>query len=85
MPSPTDALRTPGFADPQNSNSSAEATKLDLFSPYRLGGIALDNRMVMAPMTRSRALDGNVANPIAAKYYAQRAAAGLIVTEPTLS
>jgi N-ethylmaleimide reductase len=39
--------------------------------------------MVMAPMTRSRALDGNVPNPLAATYYVQRASAGLIVTEAT--
>jgi N-ethylmaleimide reductase len=52
-----------------------------LFSPYRLGDLTLSNRMVMAPMTRSRALDGNVPNPLAATYYAQRASAGLILTE----
>ena len=56
---------------------------IDLFSPYRLGDIALDNRFVMAPMTRSRAVDGNVPNPLAKTYYAQRASAGLIVTEGT--
>jgi N-ethylmaleimide reductase len=39
--------------------------------------------MVLSPMTRSRALDGNVPNPLAATYYAQRASAGLIVTEAT--
>src|SRR5271169_7079376 len=39
--------------------------------------------IVMSPMTRSRALGGNVPNPIAATYYAQRASAGLIVTEAT--
>jgi N-ethylmaleimide reductase len=55
----------------------------DLFSPFSLGGLALRNRLVMAPMTRSRAVDGNVPNPHAAAYYAQRASAGLIVTEAT--
>ena len=55
----------------------------ELLSPYRLGEIELANRMVMAPMTRSRALAGNVPNPLAATYYAQRAGAGLIVTEAT--
>jgi N-ethylmaleimide reductase len=55
----------------------------DLFSSFRLGELELPNRMVMAPMTRSRALDGNVPNPLAAIYYAQRASAGLIVTEAT--
>jgi N-ethylmaleimide reductase len=54
-----------------------------LVSPYRLGGLNLANRMVMAPMTRSRALPGNVPNPLAVTYYAQRASAGLIVTEAT--
>jgi N-ethylmaleimide reductase len=54
-----------------------------LFAPYRLGSLALANRMVMAPMTRSRALPGGVPNPMAARYYAQRASAGLIVTEAT--
>jgi N-ethylmaleimide reductase len=52
-----------------------------LLSPYRLGDLDLKNRMVMAPMTRSRALPGNVPNPLAETYYAQRASAGLIVTE----
>jgi N-ethylmaleimide reductase len=54
-----------------------------LFLPYRLGEIELNNRIVMAPMTRSRALEQNVPNPIAATYYAQRASAGLIITEAT--
>lgn len=52
-----------------------------LLSSYRLGNLELKNRMVLAPMTRSRAIDGNVPNPLAATYYAQRAGAGLIVTE----
>jgi N-ethylmaleimide reductase len=54
-----------------------------LLSSYRLGNLELKNRMVLAPMTRSRAIDGNVPNPLAATYYAQRAGAGLIVTEAT--
>lgn len=54
-----------------------------LFEPYRLGPLHLNNRLVMAPMTRSRALAGNVPNPIAETYYRQRAGAGLIVTEAT--
>ena len=53
-----------------------------LFEPYRLRSLALSNRTVMAPMTRSRAL-GNVPNALMATYYAQRASAGLIVTEGT--
>src|ERR1700680_5220984 len=54
-----------------------------LFLPYQLGDLELNNRLVMAPMTRSRAVEGNVPNPLAATYYAQRASAGLIVTEAT--
>ncbi len=54
-----------------------------LFSPYELGSIKLKNRFVMSPMTRSRAVEGRVPNPLAADYYAQRAGAGLIVTEAT--
>ncbi|HYW09897.1 MAG TPA: alkene reductase, partial [Longimicrobium sp.] len=53
----------------------------NLFSPFQLGPYELPNRVVMAPMTRSRAGAGNTANPLAATYYAQRASAGLIVTE----
>jgi N-ethylmaleimide reductase len=60
-----------------------EPTSKPLFLPYRLGNIALANCLVMAPMTRSRALARNVPNPLAATYYAQRASAGLIVTEAT--
>jgi N-ethylmaleimide reductase len=53
-----------------------------LFTPYRLHTIDLKNRIVMAPMTRSRAL-GNLPNALIAEYYAQRAGAGLIITEGT--
>jgi N-ethylmaleimide reductase len=60
-----------------------EEPEISLFSPYRLGDIELKNRLVMAPMTRSRAVEGNVPNPLAATYYAQRASAGLIVSEAT--
>ena len=53
-----------------------------LLSPAKLGKIELDNRVVMAPMTRSRALQ-NIPNALMAHYYAQRAGAGLIITEGT--
>jgi len=53
-----------------------------LFSSYKLGHITLKNRIVMAPMTRSRAL-GNIPNDMMKEYYALRAGAGLIVTEGT--
>ncbi len=54
-----------------------------LFTPHRLGALTLPNRIVMPPMTRSRAADGNVATADMAAYYAQRASAGLIVSEGT--
>ena len=53
-----------------------------LFSPYTLGRLQLPNRVVMSPMTRSRAI-GNVPNALMASYYRQRAAAGLLITEGT--
>ncbi len=53
-----------------------------LFSPTTLGPLTLGNRLVMAPMTRNRA-PGNVPNPLMARYYAERADVGLIVTEGT--
>ena len=55
----------------------------DLFSPFHLGPLTLPNRVVMAPMTRNRAGPGNVPVPLNATYYAQRASAGLIVSEAT--
>ncbi len=51
-----------------------------LFTTHDLGSVKLSNRIAMAPMTRSRAID-NIPNQIMAKYYGQRASAGLIVTE----
>jgi N-ethylmaleimide reductase len=53
-----------------------------LFSPARIANLDLKNRIVMAPMTRSRALQ-NIPNDLMAEYYAQRAEAGLIITEGT--
>ncbi|MEZ9758337.1 alkene reductase [Vibrio breoganii] len=55
-----------------------------LFQPIQLGPLSLKNRIVMPPMTRSRASQpGNIANDMMAQYYAQRAEAGLIVAEGT--
>lgn len=55
-----------------------------IFEPYSQDGLELKNRMVMAPMTRARAVnEGNVATEMIAEYYAQRASAGLIITEGT--
>ena len=53
---------------------------MKLFDKYQLGNITLNNRIAMAPMTRSRAI-GNVPNDIMATYYAQRADGGLLITE----
>ena len=54
---------------------------MNLSSQYELGNIELSNRMVMAPMTRCRAVLGSIPNPLAVTYYAQRSQAGLIITE----
>ena len=54
--------------------------KSDLFSPFTFGKLSLQNRVVMAPMTRSRAIQ-NLPNELMAKYYGQRSNAGLIITE----
>src|SRR5690606_8155861 len=72
--------------------SSQETTRMSkqekrspqaLFEPVRIGDLELSNRIAMAPLTRSRALEGNVPGPLTAEYYAQRADAGLIVAEAT--
>ena len=52
-----------------------------LFQPYKLGDLALRNRIVMAPLTRNRASSGDIPNDLMVEYYRQRASAGLIVSE----
>ncbi|MBO9375672.1 alkene reductase [Sphingomonas histidinilytica] len=54
-----------------------------LFDPIRLGAIEARNRIIMAPLTRARATRAAVPVPIMAEYYAQRASAGLIISEAT--
>src|SRR5438552_2236895 len=54
-----------------------------LFDSYQLGPLELKNRVVMAPLTRSRAAKGRVPHALNATYYAQRATAGLIISEAT--
>ena len=55
-----------------------------LFTPYTLGDLQLKNRIVMAPLTRTRAEhQGKVPNGLMTEYYAQRAGAGLVITEGT--
>ncbi|MGV3581685.1 MAG: alkene reductase [Methylophilus sp.] len=56
---------------------------INLFSPAKLGDITLNNRIVMAPLTRNRAGEGGVPQSMNVTYYEQRATAGLIVTEAT--
>ncbi|EDV6503308.1 alkene reductase [Salmonella enterica subsp. enterica serovar Thompson] len=58
-------------------------TNQALFQPYDLGPITLANHIVMAPLTRNRAGAGLVPGELAATYYAQRASAGLLITEAT--
>lgn len=52
-----------------------------LFDPIQVGDIALSNRVVMAPLTRNRAVEGNKPGPLTVEYYRQRATAGLIIAE----
>jgi len=63
---------------------NATSTTHPLFSGYDMNGVKLKNRFLMAPMTRSRASQpGDVPNALMAEYYAQRASAGIIITEAT--
>ena len=55
----------------------------NLFDSIKLGNYKLPNRIVMAPLTRGRAVGNGVPNNLMAAYYAQRASAGLIITEAT--
>src|ERR1700733_12606154 len=60
------------------------STPTKLFEPFKLGPITLPNRLVMAPLTRNRAVPpGMVPSPLAVDYYGQRASAGLLITEAT--
>ncbi len=56
----------------------------NLFDPLSLGSLTLSNRIVMAPMTRSRATADGVVGELTATYYAQRASAGLLISEGTV-
>ena len=68
----------------RDSRAAQVAAQEPLFQPYRLGPFSLPHRIVMAPLTRSRARQpGNVPDTLAACYYAQRASAALIISEAT--
>src|SRR5580704_1267183 len=56
---------------------------MSLFDPIRFGAIDAPNRIMMAPLTRGRATRDHVPTPLMAQYYAQRASAGLIISEAT--
>ncbi len=60
-----------------------EDPKKQLLEPFAIDDLNLANRVVMAPMTRSRAGSSRIPNALMAEYYAQRASAGLIITEAT--
>lgn len=62
---------------PQNNSAQA------LFTPVTIGGRTVANRLALAPMTRCKAGPDRLANPLIADYYAQRAGAGLLITEAT--
>lgn len=70
------------------SSTSSEQTHArnaasDLYKPVQLGPLTLANRIVMAPLTRSRAKEADIPGDLAAEYYVQRASAGLIIAEAT--
>ncbi|MDA8224281.1 MAG: alkene reductase, partial [Betaproteobacteria bacterium] len=54
-----------------------------LFDPIQMGDLSLPNRIIMAPLTRCRAGTGRVPTALMARYYRQRASAGLIISEAT--
>ncbi|UJF16899.1 alkene reductase [Vibrio sp. SS-MA-C1-2] len=56
-----------------------------LFSPLQLGSLELNNRIVMAPLTRARASAGHIPNEMMAEHYAQRASSGLLIAEATMA
>jgi len=62
-------------------NYNTEEKRVDLFTPITVGPLELPNRLVMAPLTRNRAAEGDVPYELQEKYYEQRASAGLIITE----
>src|ERR1700712_1750928 len=60
--------------------ASMERNALDLFSPIDFGRLHLENRVVMAPLTRLRSGEDGVPGPLVAEHYAQRASVGMIIT-----
>jgi N-ethylmaleimide reductase len=62
-----------------------ESLSSNLLTPFNLHDLVLRNRVVMAPLTRARAGSERLPNDLMAEYYAQRASAGLIITEATVN
>lgn len=70
---------------PTHLASNQEICKMNiLFQPLQMGALTLPNRILMAPLTRSRAEDEHLPSSLMAEYYAQRASAGLIIAEATM-
>lgn len=70
--------------NPQRAASAeSEVAQTNLFTPIALGDLTLPSRIVMAPLTRNRAGPGNAPVELNAEYYAQRASAGLVISEAT--
>ena len=67
----------------ETATARGRTAEISLFDPVRLGSLTLANRIVMAPLTRSRASSEGVPSPHAPDYYAQRASAGLMIAEAT--
>ena len=78
---PTNTLENPMASETVTPASAVAGT--DLFNPVALGPYTLANRIVMAPLTRSRADENGVPGELQATYYAQRASAGLLIAEAT--
>ena len=82
MPAPRGAVETELITNPTITQPK-EIDMTNLFSPMDLRGLSLRNRIWMSAMTRTRASESNVPTALMAEYFAQRASAGLIVTDCT--
>ena len=64
--------------------STQQLSKPNLFKPLKTGAVTLNNRILLAPLTRARAGEEHLPNDLMAEYYAQRASAGLVIAEATM-
>jgi N-ethylmaleimide reductase len=74
---------TPQTNQTSQADTSVTTATADLFQPVAFGPYTLTNRIVMAPLTRSRAQKGDIPSLLASEYYRQRSGAGLIIAEAT--